>query len=195
MKYVKKLIILSILAMLVVGYYYYVSHRNIGDKADETAVDNQVNKLITRKLEGQYYPEFPRNVVDLYAQITKAYYYTELTDAQIEALGLQAKKLFDDELAEKNPDGEFIKKLETEINAFRSNKIRINDYSVERSSDIETFTFEERDYARVAVVYYFYENEGKTRERVYQMYTLRKSEDGRWGILFWEPADAEDMED
>lgn len=195
MKYVKKLIILIILAMLVVGYYYYVSHRNIGDRADGTDVDNQVNKLITRNLEGQYYPEFPRNVVDLYAQITKAYYYTELTDDQIEALGLQAKKLFDDELAENNPDEEFIENLKADINAFRSNKIRINDYSVERASDIEIFTFQERDYAKVAVVYYFYENEGKNRERVYQMYTLRKSEDGRWGILFWDPADAEDMED
>lgn len=195
MKYVKNLIIFSVLAMLIVGYYYSISHRNVGDKADQVATDSQVAKLITRNLDGQYYPEFPRNVVDLYAQITKAYYYTDITDDEIEALGLQAKKLFDEELAEKNPDEEFIENLKKDISAFRESKIRINDYSVEKSSDIETFTFEGRSYAKVAVIYYFSENEGQNRKYVYQMYTLRKSEDGRWGLLFWEPADAEVMGD
>lgn len=190
MKYLKKLIIYAILAVIIVGFYYSVSHRNVGDASDKVAIDNQVAKLISRNLDGPYYPEFPRNVVDLYAQITKAYYYTPLDDSQIKALGLQAKKLFDAELAEKNPDDLFIQSLKEDIEKFQKNKIRINDYSVERSSDIETFSFEGQSYAKVTVVYYFYENEGKTRKYIYQDYTLRKAEDGRWGILFWEPADA-----
>lgn len=194
MKYVKKLIIFVIMAALVVGYYYHVSNRVVKDKADKPT-DSQVSKLINRDLDGQYYPEFPRNVVDLYAQITKAYYFTELTDDEIKALGLQAKKLFDSELAEKNPDEEFFQRLKAEINSFRENKIRINDYSVQKSSDVKTYTYEDRSYAKVAVVYYFYENEGKNRKYLYQMYTLRKSDDGKWGILYWEAADAKVMEE
>lgn len=190
MKYLKKLIIYAMLAVIIVGFYYSISHRNVGDSSDKVATDDQVAKLITRNLEGPYYPQFPRNVVDLYAQITKAYYYSELSDEEIKALGLQAKKLFDEELAQKNPDVMFIENLKNDIQKFRTNKIRINDYSVERSSDIEMFTFQDQSYAKVTVVYYFYENEGKTRKYIYQDYTLRKAEDGRWGILFWEPADA-----
>jgi hypothetical protein len=186
----KKIIIFLILAGLIVGYYYYVTHRTVGDKADQTATDSEVAKLITRDLDGQYYPEFPRNVVDFYAQITKAYYYYDLSDSEIEALGSQAKKLFDAELVEKNPDEEFFDSLKKDIKVFRNSKVKITDYWVQKSSDISIYTLEGRDYARVKVLYVLYENEGASRPYVYQDFVLRKDENGRWKILYWEPAEA-----
>ena len=47
----------------------------------------------------------------MYARITKAYYKTSLTDEQIEALGTNARKLFDNELKSKQTDKEFLDAL------------------------------------------------------------------------------------
>lgn len=195
MKYLKRIIIFSLIGVLVVGYYFYVSHKNYGDASDIITEDSKVYKLITRNLDGQYYPEFPRNVVDFYAQITKAYYFYDLNEAEIEALGSQAKKLFDDELVELNPDETFFEDLKSDIEGFKTNKIVINDYSVEKSSDINMFTFDGREYATVEAVYYVSENSGKNRSYVYQDYTLRKDENGRWKILFWEAVPSSEKTD
>lgn len=190
MKYFKRILIAVILAAIIIVYYIHVGNISNQDPTDKLPKDSELYKLITRDLDGQYYPEFPRGVVDFYAQITKAYYYYDLTEAQIEALGTQAKKLFDEELVKENPDDKFFDLLKKDIEYYRTNKVKITDYSVEKSSDIDMYTFDGREYASVRALYYVSENEGTSRKFVYQDYTLRKDSDGRWKILFWESADA-----
>lgn len=190
MKYFKRILIAVILAAIIIVYYIHVGNISNQDPTDKLPKDSELYKLITRDLDGQYYPEFPRGVVDFYAQITKAYYYYDLTEAQIEALGTQAKKLFDEELVKENPDDKFFDLLKKDIEYYRTNKVKITDYSVEKSSDIDVYTFDGREYASVRALYYVSENEGTSRKFIYQDYTLRKDSDGRWKILFWESADA-----
>ncbi len=190
MKYFKRILIAVILAAIIIVYYIHVGNISNQDPTDKLPKDSELYKLITRDLDGQYYPEFPRGVVDFYAQITKAYYYYDLTETQIEALGTQAKKLFDEELVKENPDDKFFDLLKKDIEYYKTNKVKITDYSVEKSSDIDMYTFDGREYASVRALYYVSENEGTSRKFVYQDYTLRKDSDGRWKILFWESADA-----
>lgn len=190
MKYFKRILIAVILAAIIIVYYIHVGNISNQDPTDKLPKDSELYKLITRDLDGQYYPEFPRGVVDFYAQITKAYYYYDLTEAQIEALGTQAKKLFDEELVKENPDEQFFDLLKKDIEYYKTNKVKITDYSVEKSSDIDLYTFDGREYAGVRALYYVSENEGTSRKFIYQDYTLRKDSNGRWKILFWESADA-----
>lgn len=190
MKYLRKFIVVIILAAIVVGYYAYINNKQFGDASDHISTDSEVYKLISRDLDGPYYPEFPRSVVDFYAQITKAYYYYELTDKEIEALGTQARKLFDEELISMNPDEEFFVNLKTDISTFNKSEVRIKDYAVEKSADVELFTFDGKNYARVLVLYHVHESKGNRVTYVYQQYTLRKDDNGRWKILFWESVES-----
>lgn len=184
MKNLKKIIIVVIMVSLVVGYYFHLTNRETS--TEKETENTEVSKLISRKLEGDYYPEFPREVVNLYSRIVKAYYYTDLTDKEIEGLGAQARQLFDAELLEKNPEEEFYKNLKADIEAYKAVERKIYDFSVEKVADVELFTFEGNEYARVSAAYVV--REMGSAVTIYQDYTLRKDEDGKWKILYWEVA-------
>ena len=94
-KYVKTIIIVSVLALMCIGYFFYLSNRKSTKDATDKSVGNQEVAALTTKDIDKNYPESPKEVVKLYARITKAYYKTSLTDEQIEALGTNARKLFD----------------------------------------------------------------------------------------------------
>ena len=52
---------------------------------------------------------------------------------------------------------------------------------------------EGKEYAKVNVKYYV--REGKNVINTYEEYTLRKDEEGKWRILYWELSDAASMEE
>lgn len=166
------------------GYYFYLSYRP-RDTKDNLNTENQaVARLIHRNLDGEYYPEFPRDVVDFYSQIVVAYYEKPLSEEEIEALGKQARKLFDPELLERNPEEEFYENLKNDIAEYNTLDRKIYNYNIERERDIDFFTFEGKNYARISTSYSV--KEKTNLAIVYQDYTLRKGEDGRWHILYWE---------
>ena len=97
-KYVKTIIIVSVLALMCIAYFFYLSNRKSTKDATDKSVWNQEVAALTTKDIDKNYPESPKEVVKLYARITKAYYKTSLTDEQIEALGTNARKLFDNDV-------------------------------------------------------------------------------------------------
>lgn len=169
---------------MIVGYYFYLSHRPINTENKGTIENENVIRLVHRNLDGEYYPEFPRDVVDFYSQIVVAYYDKPLSDAEIEALGKQARKLFDDELLARNPEEDFLQNLKNDILEYKTLERKIYNYNIERARDIDLFSFEGKNYAKVSTSYSM--KEKTNLAIVYQDYTLRKGEDGRWHILFWE---------
>jgi len=182
MKNLKKVIVFVIITALVVGYYFYLSNRVI-DTGNQDAAYEEVQKLITRNLDDSNYPELQRDVVTYYSRIVKAYYFTELTDEQIEALGKQARNLFDDELLMNNPEEEFYENLKLDISEYNEANRKVLDYKIQSSSEIKTYTFQGDSYSVVRATYYMKESVPYT---VHEDYTLRKDENGQWKILFWE---------
>ena len=86
-KYIRTIFITAIMAMLCIGFFMYLSNREPSQTATEKDLAKQeVDNLTTIDIEKNY-PESPKEVIKLYARITKAYYKGNLTDAQIEALG------------------------------------------------------------------------------------------------------------
>ena len=138
------------------------------------------------------YPESPKDVVDLYARITKAYYDKELTDEQIEGLGRQARLMFDDELRNTQTDADFFEKLKEDISNYRSTRTRISSYVIQSATKTKYSTFKDRQYASIELVYYI--RQGDKLIDSHTKFTLRKDNDGHWKILFWELAESENDE-
>lgn len=183
-KYGRTIIVIAVLVALGLGYYYYLANKDTGKDATDIAADtSEVSVLISKDIMANY-PESPKDVVNLYARITKAYYDTSLTDEQIEALGKQARLMFDDELKNTQTDADFYEKLKEDIGNYNSTKTRISSYVIQSAAKIKYSTFKDRQYASIALVYYL--RQGDKLIDSPTKFTLRKDDDGHWKILFWE---------
>lgn len=183
-KYGRTIIVIAVLVALGLGYYYYLANKDIGKDATDIAADtSEVSVLISKDIMANY-PESPKDVVNLYARITKAYYDTSLTDEQIEALGKQARLMFDDELKNTQTDTDFYEKLKEDIGNYNSTKTRISSYVIQSAAKTKYSTFKDRQYASIALVYYL--RQGDKLIDSPTKFTLRKDDDGHWKILFWE---------
>jgi hypothetical protein len=183
-KYGRTIIVIAVLVALGLGYYYYLANKDTGKDATDIAADTgEVSVLISKDIMANY-PESPKDVVNLYARITKAYYDTSLTDEQIEALGKQARMMFDDELKNTQTDADFYEKLKEDIGNYNSTKTRISSYVIQSAAKTKYSTFKDRQYASIALVYYL--RQGDKLIDSPTKFTLRKDDDGHWKILFWE---------
>ena len=183
-KYGRTIIVIAVLVALGLGYYYYLANKDTGKDATDIAADtSEVSVLISKDIMANY-PESPKDVVNLYARITKAYYDTSLTDEQIEALGKQARLMFDDELKNTQTDADFYEKLKEDIGNYNSTKTRISSYVIQSATKTKYSTFKGRQYASNALVYYL--RQGDKLIDSPTKFTLRKDDDGHWKILFWE---------
>lgn len=183
-KYGRTIIVIAVLVALGLGYYYYLANKDTGKDATDIAADTgEVSVLISKDIMANY-PESPKDVVNLYARITKAYYDTSLTDEQIEALGKQARLMFDDELRNTQTDADFYEKLKEDIGNYNSTKTRISSYVIQSAAKTKYSTFKDRQYASIALVYYL--RQGDKLIDSPTKFTLRKDDDGHWKILFWE---------
>ena len=106
-KHWKMVIIVIICAALCLGYYYYLANKPAEKDATDQAVQNEELAYLTTRNISDNYPESVRDVVKLYARITKEYYEPDITDEDIEKLGHQARLLFDDELKGTQTDDDY----------------------------------------------------------------------------------------
>lgn len=191
-KYGRTIIVIAVLVILGLGYYHYLANKDADKDATDIAADtSEVSVLISKDIMANY-PESPKDVVDLYARITKAYYDKELTDEQIEGLGRQARLMFDDELRNTQTDADFFEKLKEDISNYRSTKTRISSYVIQSATKTKYSTFKDRQYASIVLVYYI--RQGDKLIDSYTKFTLRKDNDGHWKILFWELVESENDE-
>ena len=183
-KYGRTIIVIAVLVALGLGYYYYLANKDTGKDATDIAADtSEVSVLISKDIMANY-PESPKDVVNLSARITKAYYDTSLTNEPIEALGKQARLMFDDEVKNTQTDADFYEKLKEDIGNYNSTKTRISSYVIQSAAKTKYSTFKDRQYASIALVYYL--RQGDKLIDSPTKFTLRKDDDGHWKILFWE---------
>lgn len=181
-KNLKTIIVVAILVALGISYYFYLANRN--QSTPDVEIDNpELSRLLTLDVAGNY-PQTPKEVVKLYAQITQAYYKTELTDRQIEILGTKARLLFDDELLKTQTDSEFLSALKKDIDEYKEKGRFVGDFEIASSSLIQYKTIREKSYAIVPMKYIL--RQGKETVSAYHSFKLRKDQDGKWKIVYWE---------
>lgn len=178
MKKVRVVVVAMICVSLIVGYYYYLSTKN--SNTSENVELTEIDKIIMKDLEKNY-PETPREVIKLYNRILLCFYGADYTDDELYELGDQARALFDDELLENNPREQYFTDLKAEIAEYAEAKKEITSASVCGSNDVLYKTVDGDECAYVTSSYFI--KEGKSYNKTYQEYVLRKDEDGNWKIL------------
>ena len=189
-KFIKPLIFI-ISALVIIGVFYYCSRKEVGNN-EEIAAEDEVSIIVNRDLTLNY-PSTPKSVVTFYSEIIKTIYKTDHTDEQLQALAGQARGLFDDELLQHNEYSAYMDRLRAEVKAYKDSGRFISGYQIEDGYNIEYIKSEGKEYAKVNVKYYV--REGKNVINTYEEYTLRKDEEGKWRILYWELSDAASMEE
>ena len=192
-KYTKTMIVVLLMVVTGLGYYYYLANRAPSVDATQQSIDNPKLASLTAKDISLNYPQAPKEVVKLYAEITKAYYETNTTDEQVAQLGKQARVLFDDELKGKQTEAEFLDALQREVSSYREISRYISDFKIEGSSNTKYTTMNGKDYASINLVYYIRDN--SKLQYSYNRFVLRKDAEGRWKILYWELISPEDIKE
>lgn len=188
---IKKPVILTLITLLVIGLYYYCS-RIEKDNNEKITTNNEITRITSKDLELNY-PSTPKAVVTYYSEIISVIYKIDMNDEELEKVATQMRGLFDEELLLLNSHNAYIDNLKLELELYKKAERYISGYKIENGYNIEYITYKDEDYAKVDVLYYL--REGKELKYIYEEYTLREDEDGKWKILFWELTDSSSMEE
>lgn len=190
-KNIRIIIFAAVCIVLLVGAFWRLNQSREAS-VEDTVELTEVQKVITKDLDKNY-PETPREVIKLYNRIISCFYGEEYTEEELYSLGGQARKLFDDELLENNPEDAYFEALKADIAEYKEKSKTIASTSVCDSNDVKFQTIDGDECAYVTASYFI--NENKKYSRTYQTYVLRKDEEGKWKILVFYQTEGESSED
>lgn len=185
----KGIIIFFVLLFLIVGYFYYLSNRPVSqpeEAVSEIEVMTATQRVLARDLSINY-PPTPREVVKYYSEITQCFYNEEITDDDIYALGMKARELYDAELVANQTEADYIDSLKFDIQDFRSKNRTIASYEPSSSLDVETFSEDGFEWARLYCNYGV--KQGEILYNSNTVFILRKDDTGHYKIYGWKLAD------
>ncbi len=178
-------VILIVVIAGLVGLYAILMNRARTEAAQ--AAMTPVQSVLNKDLEKNY-PATVKEVIKYYAEIEKCFYNEDCTDSEIEALGVQARKLYDSELLANNEMAGYMTKLKEDIKDFKEAKRRLISVSVAASTNVDYFSDDGYDFARIYCGYTVKESDGRTASEG-RVYLLRRDEDRHWKIYGWDAAD------
>lgn len=181
MKKFKNVIIICFLAVLIIGYYYYLSNKNQPDAANKTVETSKIDETLASDISTEM--KTPRSTVKFYTEVVECFYNESPTDDQIEQLGNKARELFDDELLENNSEDDYFGDLKTEIDEYAESRRIVMSSEIGSSEDVEYYTENDKEYATIYASYTLRETEVFTKSN--EEYILRKDDEGNWKILGW----------
>lgn len=180
----KGMVILVFLVLLVLGYYFYLSNRSVPEKTEEISVETMTvsQKILSRNLETNY-PPSPREVVKYFSEITECYYNEEHTDEELRDLGLKMREIYDDDLVANQTEEMYLSLLKSDVEEYKQNNRTISSFSPSSSVDVETFTKDGYECAKLYCVYDI--NQDGLLYQTTLCFILRKDEDAHYKIYGW----------
>ena len=180
----KGMVILVFLVLLVLGYYFYLSNRSMPEKTEEISVETMTvsQKILSRNLETNY-PPSPREVVKYFSEITECYYNEEHTDEELRDLGLKMREIYDDDLVANQTEEMYLSLLKSDVEEYKQNNRTISSFSPSSSVDVETFTKDGYECAKLYCVYD--SNQDGLLYQTTLCFILRKDEDAHYKIYGW----------
>lgn len=175
---IRAIITVSAVALVIGSYYYFTVYKS--PSVEDNVELTEVQQVITKDLEDNY-PATPREVVKCYNRIQECFYNESYTDEELYDLGDQARMLMDEELLANNPRDSYFDALKADIAEYEEKDIEIVSSDVCDSNDVHYQKIDGDECAYVTASYFI--DEAKSYSRTYQMYVLRKDEDGNWKIL------------
>ncbi|MDE5590147.1 MAG: hypothetical protein K2J60_13590 [Acetatifactor sp.] len=181
---VRVTIILIVLIVGLIALYSFLMSRM---KSELPAAMTVVQTVLSRDLTKNY-PATVKEVVKYYTEIERCFYNEECTDEEIEALGMQARMLYDQELLDNNEMAIYITKLREDVKRFKDAKRRIISIVVASSTNVDYFSDDGYDFARLYCAYTVKQNNGQNVSEG-RIYLLRRDEDRHWKIYGWDSED------
>lgn len=169
--------------VIVVGYFAYLSGRSRDLETD--AVMTAVQNVLSRNLQNNY-PPTVKEVVKYYTEIQRCCYTEGCKEEEIEQLGRKARELYDADLLSINEENVNLQQLKADIAEFQKQGRQMIAVSVASSANVDTFTEDGYEFARIYCMYTVLEN-GQSN-LVNMVYLLRRDENRRWKIYGWDLA-------
>lgn len=180
---VKTLIIGIILLCIVLGYYYYLSNRQKVSGEEATVRTTAVQEVLLYNLDKRY-PPTPKEVVKFFGEISKCFYNESYTEEEFLQLALKIQILYDDELVASKTQEQYIKDLREDIDEWKGLGMVISSYSVSASTDVERFTKDGYEWARLYCSFTL--RTGTKLGTSNEVFLLRKDKQGHWKIYGWD---------
>lgn len=178
---IKVVIIGIILAVIVVGYFYYLS--NIGKDAGEEVVESTAVQIVLMRDLDKNYPPSPKEVVKYFSEISKCFYNEKYTENELYYLAMKIQGIYDDELIAVKSEEQYLEDLHNDIDEMKSMDRTISSYELSASTDVEEFTENGYTCSRLYCNYNIRQGTQVFSSRV--VFVLRKDEDSHWKILGW----------
>lgn len=176
-------IVIGILLVAVVaGFAFSLNRRKTVAEADVQVT--AVQKVLMKDLERSY-PPSPKEVVKYFAEITKCFYNEEYTEEELTQLAEKIQGIYDDELVANKSQEDYLNDLKSEIADMKKGKYTISSYVVSASTDVEEFTENGYECARLYCTFSVKQGTNGTKASMEQ-FVLRKDEDGHWKIYGWD---------
>lgn len=183
----KGIILLAVLAVIIIAYYVYLSNyrqtrQDAVEEMEQAEIMTEVQEVLSRNLETNY-PATPREVVKYFSDITQCFYNEEYTEEELYQLAMKIREIYDDELVQNQTEEDYLEELKKDIEEFKVNNRTIASYSPSSTIDVETFTEDGFDWARLYCIYSIKEDVLKNSNICF---ILRKDEEGHYKIYGWQ---------
>ncbi len=183
-KGIKGIIVVAVLILLVVGYFYYLSNREVKPKNGEEVTVSAAQELLLRNYEVNY-PQTPKEVVKQYLDFTKVLHNDNLSDEEIEAVALKLQELFDEELVANKSKEDYVTDLKSELVTFHNNNYSIVNMYTSSSTDVVYFDTNGYDCASLYGTFDIRTGDGTKILR--DIFILRMDDAGHWKIYGFMP--------
>lgn len=183
------IVIFTVLAVFVVGLFFYISNRSKVVAEGKQQSMTAVQEILARNLETNY-PPTPKEVLKLYSEITRCFYGEDYTEEELERLAVYSRRLFDDELVANQTDEQYLNALKADIDSWKADKKVISSYSVSSSTDVQEYSFGGYEWAQLYCMYSI--RMGTNIAPVQERFLMRKDAVGHWKIVGWELVEPED---
>jgi len=185
---------LCLVVVVVLGVFLVL---NLGEDnsvfSKEEKPNTEAQSILSKDIDRNY-PATVREVVRLFARISKCYHNETISQEEFTKLVELQRKLFDEEFLENNPLDTFTNNLSAEIEVAKSKKYQMVTWRVQKESSVETWQDGENNFARIVASFTMNEKEiGYTR--TFEEFLLREDENNRWKIVGWRLTDPIEIED
>lgn len=182
-------IIVSILIVVVVGYYCYLVTRPAKEAEEKqmTAIDEVLLRDLTRD-----YPPTVKEVLKYHNEITKCLYNEKCESDEFEDLLRRDRELYDVELLTENDWGTQSINLLAEVTAFQESGKKLTGAKAGASTDVDYYEKDGKSFARINCNYTVME--GTKSVTTLHVFLMRKDVTGHWKIYGWDLADNVELE-
>ncbi|MQN02185.1 MAG: hypothetical protein DUD27_06940 [Lachnospiraceae bacterium] len=174
--------VLTLVAVIIIAFYMYLT-RMAGQREErkETQAVTETEKLLNLDFKKNY-PPTPREVIKYYDRFALVLFGEKKpSQSNTTKLASKLRELFDDDLANANPEKNYAAALWSQVQDFKERKARIVQADVCDTDDVVYKTVNGRDVAYVQVTYLV--KEADSYSSTYQKFVLRKDKDDNWKIL------------